>query len=230
MGLVIQDVLRVSRSKAQAKASYDKMSRYYDYISGFFEQKYRDLALKRLNVQRGEIVMEMGFGTGHCLKQIAVSIGEEGKVFGIDISAGMLDVSRRRLSRTGLLNRVELVCGDALKMPYEENKFDAVFSSFNLELFDTPEIPQVLAEIMRVLKPKGRFGVISMSKGNEDSPLQKLYEWLHKKIPQYVDCRPIYVEKSIADAGFEIQFTERVNIFGLSGEIIICTKPNCSRT
>ena len=113
-------------------------------------------------------------------------------------------------------------------MPYEDNKFDAVFSSFNLELFDSPEIPQVLAEIRRVLRTDGRVGVVSMSKGNGDSPLQKLYEWLHQKIPQYVDCRPIYVEQSIKDAGFEIRYKEPISMLGLSGDIVIGTKPACS--
>ena len=183
------------------------------------------MALRRLNVHSGETVLEIGFGTGHCLKQMAVLVGEKGKVYGIDISSGMLAASKKRLEKAGLWNRVELFCGDALKMPYEDDKFDAVFSSFNLELFDTPEIPKVLAEIKRVLRPDGRFGVISMSKRDGASPLQKLYEWLHKKIPQYVDCRPIYVEQSIRDAGFGIQYKERLNIFGLSGDIVIGTNP-----
>jgi len=224
MASKLQEVLRVHRTKVQAKESYDKMSRYYDLFSGFFEKKYRSLALNRLNAQRGETILEIGFGTGHCLKHLATAVGEEGKVHGIDISSGMLTASRRRLEKAGLWNRVELICDDALKMPYAVNKFDAVFSSFNLELFDTPEIPQVLAEIKRVLKPRGRFCVMSMSKGDEDSSLQRLYEWLHKKIPQYVDCRPIYVEQSILGAGFEIQYRERLSIMGLSGDIVIGIK------
>ncbi|MCD6371912.1 MAG: hypothetical protein J7L39_04340 [Candidatus Aenigmarchaeota archaeon] len=48
--------------------------------------------------------------------------------------------------------------------------------SFTLELFDTPEIPKILTEIKRVLKPKGRLGIISMPKEDENSLLLKLYE------------------------------------------------------
>ncbi|MFQ6088244.1 MAG: class I SAM-dependent methyltransferase [Candidatus Methanofastidiosia archaeon] len=214
-------ILRVHRTKAQAKESYDKISRFYDYFAGVFEKKYRNMALERLNIKRGETVLEIGFGTGHCLKQMAESVGENGKVYGIDISSGMLEVSKQRLEETGLLDRVELYCGDALKMPYEDNKFDAVFMSFTLELFDTPEIPKVLGEIKRVLKPNGRLGVVSMSKEDGDLILLRLYEWIHKKIPQYVDCRPIYVEQSIKDARFEIEYREKVKLFGLPGEIVI---------
>ncbi len=225
MSLDAQTVSRVTRTKAQAKESYDKISLSYDYFAGIFEHKYRNLALKRLNIARGETVLEVGFGTGHCLKQMAESVGEEGKVFGIDLSSGMLAVSRRRLEKAELWKRVELTCGDATKMPYADNSFDAVFSSFALELFDCPEIPQVLSEVKRVLKPNGRVGVISMSKGDGTSQLLILYEWLHKKLPQYVDCRPIFVEQSIRDAGFEIQYKERVALLGLPGEIVIGTKP-----
>lgn len=218
-------VLRVYRTKVQAKESYDKISRFYDYFAGVFEKKYRNMTLERLDIKRGETVLEIGFGTGHCLKQMAESVGEEGKVYGIDISSGMLEVSKRRLEEAGLLDRVKLYCQDALKMPYEDNKFDAVFMSFTLELFDTPEIPKVLDKIERVLKANGRLGVVSMSKEDGDSILLRMYEWTHKKFPKYADCRPIYIEQSIKDAGFEIEYKEKVKLFGLPGEIVIGVIP-----
>lgn len=104
----IRTVLRVTRTKSQAKESYYKLSSFYDYFTGPFEQKYRNRALKGLNIIRGETVLEIGFGTGHCLKQMTEAVGVEGKVYGIDISSGMLVTSRRRLENAGLWNRVEL--------------------------------------------------------------------------------------------------------------------------
>lgn len=218
------EVLRVYRTKAQAKKAYDRISRFYDYFAGVFEKKYRNRALELLNIKKGETVLEIGFGTGHCLKKMAELVGEEGKVYGIDISSGMLEVSKWRLEKVGLLDRVELYCGDASKLPYEDNKFDAVFMSFTLELFDTPEIPKVLNEIKRVLKLGGRLGVVSMSKEGEGL-LMRLYEWLHEKFPQYIDCRSIYVEQSIGETGFEIKYKEEVKLFRLPGEIVIAVNP-----
>jgi demethylmenaquinone methyltransferase/2-methoxy-6-polyprenyl-1,4-benzoquinol methylase len=218
-------VLPVTRTRAQAKESYDRMSPFYDSFAGVFEQRYRNLALRRLMVNRGEIVLEIGYGTGKCLKQMAEAVGEQGRIYGIDISSGMLAVSRRRLEKAGLWNRVELTCDDALKLPYADNSFDAVFMSFTLELFDVPEIPKLLAEIMRVLQPNGRVGVLSMSKAKGASPLLRLYEWLHQQLPRVVDCRPIHVERSIKDAGFGIQHKEQISLLGLPGEIVIGTKP-----
>ena len=224
MDAVKDEILRVPRTKAQAKQTYDRVSRFYDYFAGIFERKYRDRALELLDIRKGEVVLEIGFGTGHCLKQMAELVGEEGKVYGIDISSGMVEISKGRLEKAGVLDRVCLCCGDALELPYEDNTFDAVFMSFTLELFDTPEIPKVLDEIKRVLKPGGRLGVVSMSKEG-GGMLLRLYEWLHEKFPQYVDCRPIYVEQSIREAGFEIKYREKVKLFGLPGEIVIGVKP-----
>lgn len=228
---LVSAILPVTRSKEQAKQFYDRISRFYDYLAVAFERKYAEMALKRLSVQEGETVLEIGFGPGHCLKWIAQSVGRTGKVYGIDISSGMLKVAKRKLEKAQLINRVELYCGDAANLPYDDSTFDAAFMSFTLELFDTPEIPKVLEEVKRVLKPAGRLGVVSMSKEDGESTLLRLYEEAHKKWPKYVDCRPIYVKPSLIDAGYKIQSKEKARLMGLPLEIIIATKAsNNSRT
>ena len=104
-------------------------------------------------------------------------------------------------------------------MPYEDSKFDAVYMASTLELFDTPDIPRVLNEIKRVLKPGGRLGVASLTKeGREGSLFVRFYEWLHRRIPKYANCRPIYVEKSVAEAGYQITNTE---------EFVLCKIAPC---
>ncbi len=220
----VPGILPVPRSKEEAKRFYDRISRVYDYLTGAFERKYAEMAVERLSVGEGETVLEIGFGPGHCLKRLAESVGKTGKVYGVDISSGMLEVTRRRLDKARLIDRVELYCGDASSLPYGDNTFDAAFMSFTLELFDTPEIPRLLEEVMRVLKPSGRIGVISMSKQSGESLLLRLYEWAHRKWPKYVDCRPIYLEQSLRDAGYEIRKKEKVKWFGLPGEIVVAVK------
>ena len=217
-----EKISRVYRSKNDAEKTYTKMSRTYDLFAGTFEAKYTAIALKHLNIKAGEHVLEIGYGTGQSLKQMAKLLGETGKIYGIDISSGMLKVAEKRLKKPNLLNRVELKCGDAVSLPYKVDKFDAVFMSFTLELFDTPEIPIVLNEIKRVLKPQGRLGLVSMSKVDAALVMVKLYEWAHRKFPKYADCRPIYVGQSVEDTGFKIQYKEIKKLFGLPVEIIIC--------
>jgi demethylmenaquinone methyltransferase/2-methoxy-6-polyprenyl-1,4-benzoquinol methylase len=220
----IPAVLPVPRTKEEAKRAYDRISRFYDYFAGRFEREYAAMALERLSIKEGETVLEIGFGTGHCLQRIAESIGPMGRAHGIDISWGMLGVTRKRLEKAGLLGRVELYCGDAVGLPYHDSTFDAVLMTFTLELFDTPEIPKVLQEVKRVLKVGGRLGVAGMSKEDGRSTLLRLYEWAHRRWPKYIDCRPIYVERSLLDAGYEIKSKEKVRLAGLPGEIVVAVK------
>ncbi|HUX47556.1 MAG TPA: methyltransferase domain-containing protein [Dehalococcoidia bacterium] len=167
-------ILPVTRTKEEAKRSYNRISRYYDYLTGAFERKYAEMALERLSVSEGETVLEIGFGTGHCLKRITESVGPKGKAYGIDISTGMMEISKERLEKADLEDRVKLFCGDAANLPFDDSVFDAVFMSFTLELFDTPEIPKVLEQIKRVLKPEGRLAVVSISKENGESIFLRL--------------------------------------------------------
>ena len=220
----VSAILPVSRSKQEAKRFYDCISRFYDYLIGALERKYAEIALMRLSLQEGETVLEIGFGTGRCLKRIAQSVGQRGKVYGIDISSGMLEVAKRRLEKARLIDKVEVCCGDAANLPYDDNTFDATFMSFTLELFDTPEIPAVLKEVKRVLKPAGRLGVVSMSKQDGKSTLLRLYEWAHQKWPKYVDCRPIYVKSSLIDAEYLIQSEQKARLVGLPLEIVVAVK------
>jgi ubiquinone/menaquinone biosynthesis C-methylase UbiE len=225
MGTHDQETLRVMRSREQAIWTYDKLSRFYDSFIGVFEKKHRNKALEMLQIKKGETILEIGFGTGQCLIQIVERVGEKGKIFGIDISSGMLRVAAKRIDKAGLRDRVELYLGDALQMPYSSDKFDAVFLSFTLELFDTPEIPKILDEIKRVLKPQGRLGLVSMSREHEATVPLKIYEWFHKKFPAYADCRPIFVKKSIQEAGYQIQYIEKAGLFGVPLTIITASSP-----
>ena len=217
-------ILPVPRSKEEAKRFYDRISRFYSCLTAPFERKHAQRALELLSIKQGESVLEIGFGPGHCLQLIAEQAGPMGKACGIDISPGMLEVARRRLEKAGLFNRTELHCGDAATLPYRSNSFDAVFMSFTLELFDTPEIPPVLAEVKRVLKPGGRLGVVSISRENGESIPLRVYEWAHRKWPKYIDCRPIYVEGSLTDAGYEIGTREKARLAGLPLELVVGLK------
>ncbi len=150
-------------------------------------------------------MLEIGFGTGHSLVSLAKAVGPKGKVFGLDLSDKMAKLAKENLAKAGLLDRGRIRCGDAAQLPYPAGSVDGVFMSFTLELFDTPEIPKVLDECKRVLKPGGRIVVVGMSKEGPQDPLVNVFEWAHKHFPQFLDCRPIYVRRAVEEAGFSIR-------------------------
>lgn len=198
-------ILRVFQSKEQTKAFYNKISRVYDLLSERSEAPMRKTGLELLKASVGEKVLEIGFGTGHCLVALAKSVGPKGKVFGVDLSEQMLKLAKANLAKARLLDRVRLRCGDAIQLPHADSTIDAVFISFTLELFDTPEIPKVLSECKRVLRPGGRIVVVGMSKDADHDPLIGMFEWTHQHFPNFLDCRPIYIRKSLEKAGFQIE-------------------------
>jgi ubiquinone/menaquinone biosynthesis C-methylase UbiE len=215
-------VKRVNRSKEAARASYNRLSRWYDLVAGSTEKKYRDWGLEKLAAQPGEKILEIGFGTGHCLAALAKAVGPTGHVIGLDISDGMLAIARERLQQEGLAERVDLHLGDAAKLDFiEAGSLDGVFMSFTLELFDNPEIPRVLQEIHRILKPGGRLAVVSMTKTDPPGMAVRIYEWFHEHMPNYADCRPIFARQALEQNGFTIRDVSVSSMWGLPVEIVL---------
>jgi demethylmenaquinone methyltransferase/2-methoxy-6-polyprenyl-1,4-benzoquinol methylase len=200
-----QDMLRVLQSKDETRAFYDKISGVYDLLAEHSEGPVRQTGLDKLALLPGGRVLEIGYGTGHCLVQLAEAVGPEGKVFGIDLSEGMRARARERVEKEDLIDRVELSCGDATLLPYPDGSMDTVFMSFTLELFDTPEIPQVLAQCKRVLRSGGRIGVVAITKEGKEGFRVEAYEWTHQHFPNLLDCRPIFVRRALEEAGFSIR-------------------------
>ena len=217
------EISRVHRPRKAARASYDRLSGWYDWVSAPFERAARDRGLAILNAHPGEKVLELGFGTGWGLIALASSVGPDGMVCGIDQSAGMLSVAQKRIDRQSRAGPVELTLGDAMNLPLQVQSFDALFLSFTLELFDTPEISDVLLESRRVLRPAGRICVVSLSKSEIPGAQERLYETLHSAFPTTFDCRPIHVGSSLSGAGFKVMEEQSSDLWGLPVAVVLAT-------
>ena len=199
---------------------YDRLSHAYDLLANSSEHHAMEAGLKALDTQPGETVLEIGFGTGHALEDLARRVGEGGRVAGIDLSYGMRQVAAKRLGETGLDHRVDLLLADGAYLPFADSSFDGVFTSFTLELFEMETIPQVLAEVQRVLRPGGRLGVVAMQEGGH-GPLFDLYKWLHRHFPHFIDCQPIEAGTLLKEAGFVLEHDEPTSIWSLPIAVLV---------
>ncbi len=113
---------------------------------------YRDIADAVFSSVPMGRVLDVGAGQG----LLALKIAEKNtrlKSYGIDISHKAVDAARASASKSGLANSVQFDVGDVCRLPYEDEFFDLVVSTFSLHHW--PDKAAGLNEIYRVLKPGG---------------------------------------------------------------------------
>jgi ubiquinone/menaquinone biosynthesis C-methylase UbiE len=198
---------------SETQRFYDQISGAYDVLADSSEHEIREIGIQAVGVSPGQTVLEIGCGTGHGLLSLARAVGPSGEVYGVDISAGMIAVARRHIELAGLQN-VTLTMGDARLLAFRSNRFDAVFMSFALELFESA-MPQVLAEVRRVLRSAGRVGVVAMAEGGQSNAMTIVYNWAHRRWPHVVDCRPIDLTGALQAARFQTRVAAAATIWGL---------------
>jgi len=216
-----QQFSRVKRPVQAAGRFYSRLAPVYDWLTAS-EAPLIDAGLQMLGPDQGGSLLEIGSGTGRVLLQAA---GEESPdlIAGLDISWGMCQRAQLKLEQNQAQERVDLIQGSALDLPFSKESFESVFCSFTLELFDTPDLPVVLTEIRRVLTPGGRLGLVALSRDRPLPWVGKIYEQLHHWFPTWIDCRPIPVQSLLKQAGFSIQELKRRAMWGLPVSLILGT-------
>lgn len=209
---------RVFRPRIQARKSYNALSHWYDLFTNS-EKRFTDMGIDMLNIQPDESVLEIGSGTGYALVKLA---NKGAQVYAMDISEGMINVARKRIQNKVQSRGVGFCMADGISIPFPDVQFDAVFLSFTLELFDSPEIPLVLKECHRVLKHDGQICIVSLVK--REILAVHIYEWFHRKMPDLVDCRPIYLQFVLQNANFAIERSMVKTMWGLPVEVVIARK------
>jgi len=150
--------------KEQVTQMFDNISKEYDglnrVISFGIDQKWRRKVVAIVDAIKPQSILDIATGTG----DLAIMFAEKtkaDKIIGLDISEGMLNVGKEKVIAKNLQNRVEMVVGDSENLPFENNTFDAITVSFGVRNFETLE--KGLAEILRVLKPNGKFVILETS-------------------------------------------------------------------
>ncbi|MBU3027395.1 bifunctional demethylmenaquinone methyltransferase/2-methoxy-6-polyprenyl-1,4-benzoquinol methylase UbiE [Zobellia galactanivorans] len=149
--------------KDQVTQMFDNISENYDglnrVISFGIDIKWRKRVVAILTAKKPNNILDIATGTG----DLAINLVETGaeKIVGLDISPGMLEVGKKKIAQKKLDQKIDMVIGDSENLPFEDNSFDAVTVAFGVRNFETLE--KGLAEIHRVLAPKGTFVVLETS-------------------------------------------------------------------
>lgn len=138
---------------------YRHLAQGYDQSGIDALSAWRAEAVKQLNLKRGDVVVDIGCGTGLNFALLQEAIGPEGKIIGVDLTDAMLDQARLRIAQQGWKN-VDLVQCDAAHYPFP-TQVNAILSTFALTFI--PECEHVIEHGCQALAPGGRWVVLDMA-------------------------------------------------------------------
>ena len=141
---------------------YRRLAPHYDNImiplQLFGLESQRRQAIERLALKEGDVVLDLGCGTGLNLSLLSERVGESGQVIAVDLSSEMLEEAGAK-TRHLRFNNVTLIQGNMLD--YEPPvSFDAVLSTYALEM--VPEYDRVIKRMAHALNKSGRFVALGL--------------------------------------------------------------------
>src|ERR1700689_839493 len=163
----LDDATHLDFDREMVEQAYDRWAPVYDLVFGGVFSKGRTAAIAATNKIGGR-VLEVGVGTGISLPQY----GPHLRIFGTDISEGMLRKARARVSELGLRNVEGLAVMDAEKLEFPDDSFDVVMAQYVVTAVPNPEA--ALDEFARVLRPGGEL--ILLSRVSADAGMRRFIE------------------------------------------------------
>lgn len=207
----------LNKDPAAVAAMFDDVAPRYDVtnavLSVGLDRTWRAAVRRALDLQPGERALDVAAGTGTSAAALARSGAH---VIGCDFSLGML-----RVGAAAAHPGVELVAGDALRLPFANGAFDAVTISFGLR--NTADVDLALRELLRVARPGARLVVCEFSHPTW-RPVRTVYvEYLMRLIPvvaRRVSSDPesyAYLAESIRAWPAQAELAERITAAGWRG-------------
>jgi demethylmenaquinone methyltransferase/2-methoxy-6-polyprenyl-1,4-benzoquinol methylase len=129
------------------------------------DKRWRGLAARTCLENKPETILDLGCGTGDLTINIARLAEKDTKIIGLDYSQPMLERARQKASKAGVAKMVSFIQGDASALPFSDTYFDCVGISFAFRnlTYKNPLAQAHFAEVLRVLKPGGRYVIVESS-------------------------------------------------------------------
>ncbi|RDW22043.1 demethylmenaquinone methyltransferase [Oceanobacillus chungangensis] len=196
-------------------SNYDSMN---SIISFQRHKAWRKDVMKRMNVRKGSKALDVCCGTGDWSVSLSEAVGANGEVIGLDFSQNMLSIAEQK-KKDFNLNNLQLIHGNAMELPFEDNSFDYVTIGFGLR--NVPDYMTVLKELYRVVKPGGKVVCLETSQptmlgfkqlyffyfrfimplfGRVFAKSYNEYAWLNESTREFPDKQKL--KQMFLDAGF----------------------------
>ncbi|HEX5762234.1 MAG TPA: bifunctional demethylmenaquinone methyltransferase/2-methoxy-6-polyprenyl-1,4-benzoquinol methylase UbiE [Solirubrobacterales bacterium] len=166
----------------QVNRMFDRIAGRYDLLNSLMtaglHHRWRGRAADLAGLQPGEAALDVCCGTGDLALELASRVAPEGHVVGCDFSEPMLDLAREKAAG---VEEVRFEWADALSLPYDAERFDAVTVGFGVR--NLLDLDRGLAEMGRVLRPGGRLVILEITKPTRP-PLSTFYSlWFDRIVP-----------------------------------------------
>lgn len=198
-------------SKTMTRDLYRKRAKRYDQsvkiypLLGFDMARYRQNTISALALSAGDVVVELGCGTGLNFGYVQQAIGPQGRLIGVDLTDAMLDVARDRVARERWTN-VDLVQADLAEWQFPEG-VSAVYSTLALTL--APEYDAIIERAARALRPGGTLAVLDMKEpAGWPAWLVRFAAWLNRPFGVSVELADRHPWESIRQYLTETQYEE----------------------
>src|SRR5574341_610178 len=153
------EVNKLTGNQARIIDIYRQRAKGYDASGIRSLETWRKEAIKRLTLERGDLVVDVGCGTGLNFALLQAAIGPEGRIIGVDLTDAMLNQARQRAAEHGWKN-VELVQSDAAQYEFP-TQVDGIISTFALTF--VPDCVAVIQNGCRALAPGRQWVVLDMA-------------------------------------------------------------------
>ncbi len=172
--------------KSQVSRMFNKIAPYYDFLNHFLslgiDTLWRKKTIAQLKGSKPKLILDVATGTADLAIEANKQLQPD-KVIGVDISVEMLEIGKKKISKKGLDNIIELQEGDSENLTFENNTFDAITVAFGVRNFENLE--KGLAEMFRVLKPDGTLVVLEFSQP-KIFPFKQLFNLYFKYLLPFI--------------------------------------------